>query len=129
MEWNDLYRAYLQFAPPVQNAPRRGRHGVWIPEFPEGIVHWCDARKDKKLHELQVELSQWAIESAPGLSMISDDERAKFVSQVKDEIENIKQTGKAVVKRQFRGDSFELIHEEEATFTREKYRNPPAAAK
>lgn len=125
MAEGDLLFAYRQFAiraPGTETVAQD--YASWTPRVEEGFLakEWFEARKTRKLWELQIEMCEWAITKAPALEKLSAAKRHEFVKKVSTEIERLKKTHEpAVQKRRFRGEAYAIVNREDAQKYREKY--------
>jgi hypothetical protein len=99
---NNLAEAYYRCLPKDSEvmlrrleAPDVASHGS------KSLKKWCDERKGRKLYELQVESSEWAIRTIRGLSGVSEEERKQAVNSITKMIKSLNDTKRAVTPPRF----------------------------
>jgi hypothetical protein len=63
----------------------------------DGFAKWYQARRDKPLYELQIEMCEWAIKKAKNAKGIADKPKKEFIAAVKNQIESLKKNKKPIV--------------------------------
>jgi hypothetical protein len=108
----DLLYPYRRHSPTMTGVSRQSQYWeLWTPErnLYSELKSWYRKHERKPLHELQIELCEWAIEKAPALGELpenfklervrplTDGQKQKFKDDVREEIAKIKETGKPIV--------------------------------
>jgi hypothetical protein len=80
-------------------ALERAYVALWQPEFAldnKRLKAWCDARRGKRLHELQIDACQWAAAEVPRISQLSDKEKAGLAAAIRADAESLRKSRKAI---------------------------------
>jgi hypothetical protein len=83
-------------------APDVACHGL------KSLKKWCEERKGKKLFELQVESSEWAIREIRGLSRVSEKDRRQATDSIRKVVASLLRTRQAIAPASFSARIHEL---------------------
>ena len=93
----NLSEAYLRNLAPITKSVYLTM--VWpnVARDAKKLKIWCDARKDKELYELQIEMCQWAITEVPNLRKTPLQTRRTWSRAIEAEIRSLQESKKAVL--------------------------------
>ena len=84
---------------------------------------WCVARSDKPLHELQVEMCEWAVKSlkrSADWPDVSGSRRRVWIAAIEAEIVSLTKSKRAVPSDWFRGEAYTPFSAEQADHFRKR---------
>jgi hypothetical protein len=92
---------------------------------PESLREWCRARRDKELHEMQVEAGEWAISIIPRESKMPKESQDKAIAAIQERIVKLRGSRKPIPGKFFVTDVICPYAEKDAArFQRMAKENP-----
>ena len=123
--WRDLTYV-LRITPPEPDRRKYSQFDEWrmnwrpIRQFSD--KKWWEQNRGKKLYELQIGVLEWLMTEAPGLAMLSEEDRKVLVSKAQAEIDDLKKTRQCKVSESRFTDRRRIFSEKDADRIRKRYK-------
>lgn len=121
---------YLMRLPPGELTPdeRAVLRAMWGPPELEDLKAWRRARNSRPLHELQIELCLWSIDTMQSLKEASAAQKAEFTANVERQIERIRASKLPIVRgRNAFAERYDLFNAKSARRGLKEYAEAQAA--
>jgi hypothetical protein len=96
-----------------------GGDKIYYPPPYPNLKEWYQARKDKPLWEMQIEIGEWAIKTIENSNEISEHDKSIGIRMTKEVIDMLRKTKKPIFIKQF--GEIDYFNEHKAKEIREKY--------
>lgn len=104
---DDLTRPYMQYIGGYgQEFNARLYHSMESPKELKDLKAWCQARAEKPLYELQIEMCRWAIANMRAAADIAEKPKIDFIRNVEGQIQELAKAKKPLVREKWHSEIY-----------------------